>query len=439
MSSRKKNRTHKNLNRIKQNRIEHKLNFFRRIEKICALVGGQKYYSMIPKEELEKIYSKRGLPPTVIPDPKSNIQTSAIKEIRFGISVLTRYREIKINEAGDKLSIFELITIGIIFFNYLNKLQDDEYANAAEVKKLLQSFRPYEEIFGDTYWDLHLSMLSSSYEQSCLDGRIYRLKHEIEVSERRTIGIENIIRVYSHIPEQIHICINDKSRPAFRVCWWDGSHEIKYYSVSYKKLGIDGGDTDSTMEIYIQSHALQRIKERLDCLKPMFANVHLIYSIQDMRIHKEKDGTYFIEYSLNNIKVGYLVANILDNKLVIRTFLFITQNGAPEGDKLSELYGLAKLDKSYIALDKLSTYVLTDLCVNKNLRNMFDEAGCQYLLDIYTDNDIKNYCITEKNSSMAENIINFLGFDGNKSQKYFTPIRREFINIYNTSTQQSAF
>jgi hypothetical protein len=439
MSSRKKNHPHRNLNRIKQNRIEHKLNFFRRIENICALVGGQKYYSIIPKEELENIYSKRGLPPTVIPDPKSNIQTSAIKEIRFGISVLTRYREIKINEAGDTLSIFELITIGIMFLSYLTGLQDDEYANAAEVKKLLRNFRPYEEIFGDTYRDLHLCMLASGYEQSCLDGKIYRLKHEFEVSERPTIGIENIIRVYAHIPEQVHLCINDKSRPAFRVCWWEGSQEIKYYSVSYKKLGIDGGDTGSMMEIYIQSHALQRLKERLDCLKPMFANVHLIYSLEDMRIHKEKDGTYFIEYSLNNIKVGYLVANILDNKLVIRTFLFITQNGTPEGDKLSELYGLAKLDKSYIALDKLSTYVLTDLCVNNNLRNMFDEAGCQYLLDIYTDKGIKSYCTSEKNCSMAEDIISFLGFDNNKSPKFSVPNRGEFINMYKTSTQPSAF
>jgi hypothetical protein len=435
MSSKKKNRKCKSLNQIKQERAEHKRNFFRRIENICALVDGQKYYAMIPKEELEKIYRRRGLPPTLISAPGCNVQESVLKEIRFGISVLVRNFEVPIDEEGHKISVLELITIGIIFFNYLTNLQENEYTNAAEVKKLLRSYRPFEKIFDDTYWELYVCMLIIAYDQSSLDGKIYWLKHEIEVSERHTFGLENLIRVSFNTPEQISVCIDNKKRPTFRVCWWKTGCGLKYYFVSYKELGINGGSPDSTMDIYIQSHALQRLKERLDCLNPVFMNIHLTSSLENIKMHKNEDGVYFIEYLLNEIKIGYLVADIRDCKLVIRTFLFITQNGTPEGNKLSELYGLAKIDKSYIALDKLSTYVLTDLCINNNLRAMFDQAGCQYLLDIYTDNKIKSYCRIEKNHSMAEDIVKFFGFDRNESINGFAANHKNFINMYNTSTR----
>ena len=49
--------------------------------------------------------------------------------------------------------------------------------------------------------------------------------------------------------------------------------------------------------------------------------------------------------------------DIIEGKIVIRTFLFVTNNGTPEGKKLAQITGLQKLDKKYLALDKLSTFM----------------------------------------------------------------------------------
>jgi hypothetical protein len=72
--------------------------------------------------------------------------------------------------------------------------------------------------------------------------------------------------------------------------------------------------------------------------------------------------------------------------LVIRTFLFITNNGTPEGKKLHELVGLQKQDKKYLALDKVSTFINHDLRTNETMRRLFIEAGCGDLLELTEDN-----------------------------------------------------
>jgi hypothetical protein len=121
---------------------------------------------------------------------------------------------------------------------------------------------------------------------------------------------------------------------------------------------------------------------------------------------------------LNEIKVGYLVADLKDDKLIIRTFLFLTQNGTPEGNKLVELYGLGKLDKSFLAMDKLSTFLTTDMCSDSNLSEIFQQAGCQYLLDIYDNKKIKDMSYDHIKEFNVNEIIKYLGLDDKRSYLY---------------------
>ena len=67
---------------------------------------------------------------------------------------------------------------------------------------------------------------------------------------------------------------------------------------------------------------------------------------------------------------------------MIQTFLFITNNGTPEGDKLNELMGLNKADKIYWEIDKLSTFMETNFEKNDSLKQLFLQAGCKSLFDL---------------------------------------------------------
>jgi hypothetical protein len=54
-----------------------------------------------------------------------------------------------------------------------------------------------------------------------------------------------------------------------------------------------------------------------------------------------------MEVCVFDVKIGYFVVEPVNDMLVIKTFLFITHNCTPEGDKLKELTGLGKSDISY--------------------------------------------------------------------------------------------
>jgi hypothetical protein len=80
-------------------------------------------------------------------------------------------------------------------------------------------------------------------------------------------------------------------------------------------------------------------------------------------------------------KVGYLLTTLHDNKLVIRSFLFLTNDGTPEGRKLHQLTRLEKYDKKYLGIDKLSTFTAYRIDEDEELSAIFREAGCGPLLD----------------------------------------------------------
>jgi hypothetical protein len=84
-----------------------------------------------------------------------------------------------------------------------------------------------------------------------------------------------------------------------------------------------------------------------------------------------------------NAKAGYFRVDVIDGKIVIRTFLFVTNNGTPEGQRLGKITGLQKLDKKYLAIDKLSTFMTSDIGQNENIKKIFIDSGCQCLLDLY--------------------------------------------------------
>ncbi|HKL31168.1 MAG TPA: hypothetical protein VJ919_01470, partial [Tangfeifania sp.] len=86
-------------------------------------------------------------------------------------------------------------------------------------------------------------------------------------------------------------------------------------------------------------------------------------------------GYVLLPVMLYDVKVGYLMAKVVKDKVLFRTFLFITHNFSPEGDKLKEISGLGKYDISYWHIDRLSTFVNLDGEKYKELLDLFQKAG----------------------------------------------------------------
>ena len=118
-----------------------------------------------------------------------------------------------------------------------------------------------------------------------------------------------------------------------------------------------------------------------------------------------------IEYRISEIKAGYFRIEVVDKIIVVKTFLFLTQSGTPEGDLLGKNTGLNMLDKKYLAIDKLSTFMSSDIDKNEQINKIFSDAGCQSLLELY--DKIDQLCTKRSNQSMSMLMLDYLGYVNN--------------------------
>ncbi len=82
----------------------------------------------------------------------------------------------------------------------------------------------------------------------------------------------------------------------------------------------------------------------------------------------------------------------------------MTNSGTPEDQKLEDISRLKKIDKQYLAIDKLSTFQVSDIADNNELKELFEEAGCGLLFKIdYATIDFENI-----NINIPNDFINYI-------------------------------
>ncbi|MDP6504668.1 MAG: hypothetical protein QF886_13680, partial [Planctomycetota bacterium] len=171
-----------------------------------------------------------------------------------------------------------------------------------------------------------------------------------------------------------------------------------------EKIGL--GDVDREYPVYVQQHALRRLTERLDCLHDWegIANDGLILSLDNPVITSGSGGDLLAEYRLMGHKVGYMPAAIFGDKVVIRTFLFLTMDGTPEGRKLYEKLHLTGKERNHLKWDRLSTFQETDLGKDQELHEILEECGCGHLFDVLPD-----FVSRDHKPGFAEDARQYLG------------------------------
>jgi len=204
------------------------------------------------------------------------------------------------------------------------------------------------------------------------------LDYNLTISE--TTGADNIALLYFKKPALKYFKFPDGSRPAFRVSWYFIIDRFVEVTIKSSLWNRDTPFVDLRLAIYIQSHALQRLWERIDVYPHSEVQVNMIISLVNPVIIRTGKNTGLIEYRINEHKYGYLVCEYIDGDILIKTFLFLTNNGTPEGQKLNELTGLKKEDKKYLAIDRISSFIASNIEQNELLKKLFMECGCESLV-----------------------------------------------------------
>ncbi len=328
------------------------------------------YFYFSPKEKHEMFDNLISLRITKAANP--HVNSKEIKLIDEQIRKCYRQRTISIEKTT--LSVYHLWLM-YMFYKMLALGAEKTKENESSA----QDFREFSERYKEFCITYLLNDLQKVIYQWCNpDIKYYMFKidvfREFKAYQRIVVNAE-----INGIPaEKCMLKLNGHNRPAFRLATKQG-HILKWISIDPQILCDFYKGNRRELDVYIQSHALQRLKERLDLLDQGTINYTLWINTQNIEHFEVYNNYLLLPFKLYDIKVGYLVANIIDHKLLFRTFLFVTHNCTPEGDLLKTLTGLEKQDIQYWRIDRLSTFIALDEQKHADLIRLFEQAGIGHL------------------------------------------------------------
>jgi hypothetical protein len=171
-------------------------------------------------------------------------------------------------------------------------------------------------------------------------------------------------------------------RPAYRLGKAVENTGFEWITYQLENLPKSFSKKYSAYHLYIQAHAINRLKERLDLLDAESINYTIWEAtVSKVEIIRHKQYT-LLPVKVHHIRIGYFVIEPIEDMLIIKTFLFITHNCTPEGDKLKEITGLGKSDISYWKIDRLSTFINLDEEKYPKMMRLFTDAGMKDLTQL---------------------------------------------------------
>lgn len=400
MSTKKKKKTNSN---EKELAAKHYARFLERMEFLMVAFAGQSSLEKIPKRLFEGLYMVRY--PALKAKAANGSTVSKEKVIQFNKLMNHSLTDVYITlENGNEILLSWYLSEGTLLVNYFYSVAGEEFTGATELKFFFAPYFP--ETKGREILEQSLINLTEDVTISLSDFNHTILKADIE--ETACIDLSsnrNDIFLHEFKLPKSSITVNDKKRTIYQVGWITSDLSPIWAKTKPSLLGFKTGSLDIPLDVYIQQHALDRLKERLDIIPGIMHFItFLIFSEKNIAHHKMKDYS-LVEFRLSDLKAGYLLVRLVDAKLLIQSFLFLTNNDTPEGEKLKDLVALEKEDKIYLQIDTLPAFNAYHFEKNERLSKLFTAAGCASLLKL---GHVKEFSVLELKDKDPESIIKYL-------------------------------
>jgi len=366
----------KQSNRNKQERAAVQKAFYHRMNIICERMVGSGYFELIPKWLLQMMFEKR-YPPLRIrratPNELSEADAAAYKR-RF----IELIQDMDIETLrGEKIS-FSWYLRDVLLLIHCIQLQ--VHGGFPRAVMLLQAFKPY---FRKGEWYERYS--KKIFEQFTLAGvfgfSFYKgiLIGRLDFLPCIDPEAPNMVSLHRFRLRMMTLKVDENYRPLVQLASYKPEEGLRLISVAPKLLGFDMG-TDDHYPLMIQQHVFNRFEERAH-LPAGFVHALLVKMVSEKQFEHvaKKDKALWACY-IGNYKIGYFLLSIFENCLIVRTFLLLTNQGTPEGNRLAKLTQLQLLDHKYLGIDRLSTFIEHDIAGEADLQALFEKAGCGSLL-----------------------------------------------------------
>lgn len=348
------------------------------------LLGNKQAWEILNKFNLEVLYQKRIRPYKFIADKskKGKVDKKDLEVINRGMSMLLHEKYIDVGKEKYKISLYD-------FSVYVESLHLYWRNAAKENEEIGARFKACFPLFNDDFMNIRTKVLEEvkrlmdyvTFTYSDSFSHILSYKKEDPDSSLHSVFHNNYLLLELN-PDTETISLDGHNRTIYKVCY--AINELFYpLAILPEKLGLNGVSGQLPIQVYIQRHVLERMEERLDRFFSICNYGFIIYPLFSGEIlPAEKKNSFLIPLEYQHIRLGYFEGDLVGDKLIIRTFLFITNSGTPEGKKLENLLGLQMADKKYLGIDKLSTFINSDIKKDERLMGLFRQSGCGDLINL---------------------------------------------------------
>jgi hypothetical protein len=381
----------------KQNNSPYKNSLLRKkylkiVEAVCKKMNCADSFKLLTKEEKVRVF---GCSVFVLKLKTYKNQYYISDCINFFADIVNNFfskpETCVCQKQGIELTNYELLVINYFIISF-----DKDYPERYEF--LMDAFKPMVEYIGN--FETHVAKMIRHYvfavnATNIFDNTVYILKLDMNVRKYPTLRMNWESSLESIAPRESFYEEAGRNRAVFQLGYVNNGFEMNWIFAQTKKLKDFYKGRKKYIPVCIQRHAYHRVLSRLQPLEDTEVvwtmNYHLRYNL-----HIEfYNGRILIPLSYFESKLGYFVATINKNRLIIKTFLFLTHYSTPEGDKLGEISGLSKEEISYWKIDTLQNFIDADLRENEQMIELFEQAGLSHLFDLQiyheSESDGKDY------------------------------------------------
>ena len=290
-----------------------------------------------------------------------------------------------IGDPALKLTFYDYLTMGSQFGTFIHaRHKEKQYCEQAEIYNTIAERVDIYEDFGDN----SLMMPYFRYLRDILghlsqfNYRVYGLDIVWKQTNSRLMFAVHI-QITSIECEKKNFIHHDKKRPAFRLMHANFMNmNVRHIALFHYRI-FQNSTSKELLNLYIQSHALQRMKERLDVLNVYERNMYLVYSVLAGKVVRLDTGRSAIEMmDINKSIIAYLPFIIQDNCICILTVLPVTNPVTPIGKKLCKTLGVTKAELEICGMDKLSYFLTTDFDKIPKLKQALEVNKLTYLTQV---------------------------------------------------------
>jgi hypothetical protein len=178
---------------------------------------------------------------------------------------------------------------------------------ARQVKEEFKSLLNYDRNMLNAIIDMETSLANFLAMLSRPDVAMYYFTSESKTKKEKYFDSRFYMHLRVQKPEVLNLTLDGISRPAYRVGWASRNGGMEWFSIKGSQLNLSNDFSEIRFDVYIQSHALIKLYERIDCDNWVVPIMSFNFSLKDPVIHQTTPNCYLLELRINDLKAGYIV------------------------------------------------------------------------------------------------------------------------------------